>query len=130
MTNAANRKDIRAAEKEAKLIEDQNRGVVVELMSTTNGRAWIWRKLELAHMFDDPFTGDPYGEAYRKGERNAGLALLAEIMSFCPDQFILAMREANVRSTVSEQRRSKNFDGGDQGRIDYGDGDDSVIYNA
>lgn len=109
--NASSRKDIRAAEKEAKLAETNNREVVTDLMSTTIGRAWVLAKLESCHMFNDPFSGDALLEAYRKGERNVGLVLLADLMLFCPDQYVLMMREANDRSTAAEYRRGQGADG-------------------
>lgn len=110
--NASNRKDIRAQEKAAARLAANDREVIVGLMSTIIGRSWIHSKLELCHIFSDPFSGDALLEAYRKGERNIGLALLADLHAYCPDQYILMMREHNERSTAAEYTRSQNTDRG------------------
>ena len=113
--NAANRKDIRAQEKAAARLAANDREVVAGLMSTMVGRAWIHAKLEFCHIFADPFTNEALLEAYRKGERNVGLALLADIMLHCPNQYVLMMEEANARSTAVERTRGQVPDGGDLG---------------
>lgn len=113
--SAANRKDIRSAEKVQKAIEASRQSVLVGLMSTTEGRAYIWGDLEYCRVFEDPFSGEALAEAFTKGIRTVGLKKLTELMSYCPDQFILAMREANERRTASEFSRSQNGNGRDQG---------------
>lgn len=109
--SAANRKDIRAAEKLQKVIEASRQAVLVDIMSTTEGRAYIWADLEYCRVFEDPFSGEALTEAFTKGIRTVGLKKLTELMSYCPDQFILAMREANERRTASEFSRSQNTRG-------------------
>lgn len=113
--NAADRKDIRRREKQAKLADLQRREVIVQLMGTTAGRQWVWDRLGDCHMFVTTFNGDPYQSAFMEGQRAIGLTLLADIMLACPDSYILAMREANVRSTIDERRSSPVSDGGDSG---------------
>ena len=95
--NAANRKDVRRAEKASRLAARDDRDAIVKIMADSFGRAWMWRKLETAHIFSDPFTGDPLLEAYNKGYRAFGMVLLADIMLHCPDQYLTMTREANVR---------------------------------
>ena len=128
--DASNRKDIRKAEKFSKLRALQDREAVAAIMSTIPGRAWMWRKLEEAHIFNDPFTGDALREAYTKGERNFGQRLLSDIMAHCPDAYLQMTTEAtndrhdgNDRSTpdlsdsdsdtTPERRSSPIADGGD-----------------
>lgn len=97
MYDASNRKDVRKAEKAARLAVRDDRDAIVKIMSDTFGRAWMWRKLEAARIFTDPFTGDALVEAYNKGYRNFGSILLADVMLHCPDQYLQMTREANVR---------------------------------
>lgn len=130
--SASDRKSIRAAEKAARLAADRRASVTRSVMSTTEGREWMWDLLASCHIFATTFTPDPHQAAFSEGERNAGLRLLADIMLNCPDQFIQAQREANerssladVRNTADGQRRSgEEPDRGDSGRVDdvaYGD---------
>lgn len=113
--NASQRKDIRSAEKASKAREASRQSVLVGIMSTIEGRAYIWGDLEECRVFEDPFSGEALVEAYTKGIRSTGLKKLAELMSYCPDQFILAMREANERRTANERVLSENGNGGVEG---------------
>ena len=123
--NAASRLDVRKAEKAAKLAESNRRTVLVTLADSAIGREWLWAQLAAAHIFETTFTPDPRHSAFLEGERNAGLRLLGEMMQHCPEQFIQAMREANERRSRSEQPRSPNGDGRDQGSdVAGGDGDE------
>lgn len=129
--NAASRKDVRAQEKAAKVTETMTREVIAGIMSTTNGRWWIWNVLSSCHVFETSFTTDPMLTAFREGERSLGLSLLGTIMAHCPDQYVQAAREYNERSTLSEQRRSPIPNGGDTEPSDtFADGsDDSADYD-
>ena len=125
--NAANRKSIRRKEKASRLADVQRREVITQLMSTEAGRHWMWDTLASCHIFATTFNGDPTQSAFMEGQRAAGLAMLSDIMAACPDQYIQAMRESNVRSTADEQRSSTESDGGDSGSTDPGDPADGAV---
>jgi hypothetical protein len=129
MDNAADRKSIRRKEKAAHLADVQRREVIANVMSTTYGRQWIWELLSNAHIFVTTFTGEPHSSAFQEGQRAMGLALLADIMIHCPDQYIQAQRESNERYIAAnsandsdsgpadgERRSGEEPDGGDLGR--------------
>ena len=101
-TNAADRKQVRAAEKAASEADRDRGEVVVNLMKTKQGRRYVWDKLVEARIFETTYNDDPGRMAYLEGFRAAGIAMLMEVTQFCPDQFILAMREANGRRTESD----------------------------
>ncbi len=98
MYNAGDRKDVRRAEKEARLAERDRVDFLRAALGTMQGRAWFHDLLVSCHLFSDPFTGDALWEAFAKGERNLGLRIYSEILANCPDQFVTMMREANARS--------------------------------
>ena len=114
--NAGDRRNVRQAEKSAKLVETQNREVITGLMSVTNGRAWMWDWLTKLHIFQSPFHPDSGIMSFQCGEQNIGLQLLKDIMLYSPDQYILMAREANERNASSERARSQDADRRDQGR--------------
>lgn len=116
MDNAADRKDVRRREKESRQADVARREVLHSLMSTAPGRRWVWDTLASCHCFVTTFNGDPYQSAFQEGQRAVGLAILADIMVHCPDLYIQAQRESNVRDTASERRSSQDPDGGDHGR--------------
>jgi hypothetical protein len=109
-TNAADRKQIRAAEKAAAISARERGEVVIALMSTAPGRRFVWDRLADASIFATTFSTDPIQMAFNEGQRNQGLTLLDEIIRSCPDQFILAMRESNARRTESDVRTSSSPD--------------------
>ena len=115
--NAADRKDIRRREKQAKLDARSRAEVVHSLMSTTQGREWMWDKLATARVFSSTFNGDALYSAFNEGRRSAGLSLLGIVMLACPEQYIQAQRESNDRSSLNERRSGTESDGGDSGSI-------------
>ena len=129
--NAANRKSVREAEKAAKVLEQERAQTTAQIMSTTQGRQWIWTKLSECHVFNTTHVpGDALGSAFREGERNSGLRLLSDLMSHCPDLYILAMREAHVRYISDDRSTSGNASPGTDSDAErrsgpLGDGGDS-----
>ncbi len=110
MRNASERKDIRRYEKAAKIAEQDRINFIVAAMSTSAGRTYFRDLLASCHIFADPFTGDALLEAYSKGERNIGLKIYNDIVTNCPDDFVLMMKEANIAEQVNERRDSDDRD--------------------
>ena len=122
--NAANRSSVRAAEKAAKLADQNRREVIVAICGTIPGRAYLWEQLEWCHVFAESYDDNPQRMAHNEGQRSAGLRLLADIMTAAPEQFIQMMVEANGRrDTATQLAGSKDADGRDQG-ADPSDGDE------
>ncbi len=130
MDNAADRKDVRRREKEARQAASADEAVIRNLMSTIEGRAWAWRFLAGCHIFSTSFTGEALTSAFAEGERNVGQRFLNTITDTCPDAYIQAMREAHERSATSERRSSPEPDGGDHGREGLGDDLDDPYSNG
>ena len=99
--NAANTKQIRAAEKQAKIAAALDREVVFRLMSDPAGRDWIRRLLERCHVFRTPFTGLAATTDFNCGQQSVGLQLLGEVVNAAPDQYIQMMREASDREQAN-----------------------------
>jgi hypothetical protein len=104
MYDASNRKHIREAEKLAARIEKDRIEFLQASLNTVQGRTWFYHYLEDHHLFSDPFTGDPYREAYIKGERNSGLRIFAELIQHCPDQYLIMIKESNARDQLYATR--------------------------
>ena len=128
MTQASsiNRKEIRRAEKAARQTDVARGDVLRRLMAGGEGRQWIWDRLERAGIFSGGYDDNPTRMAYLAGHRDAGLALLSDVMEFCPDQFVQAMREANGRRTAdrsaTEHARGEDAGGGIEGSDSTGFG--------
>ena len=109
--DASDRKSVRRAEKASLLADRARQEVIVNLMSTTFGRAWLWDILTSCHVFGQTFSPDPLMTAFAEGRRAVGLALLADVMSACPDQYITAAREANVRHNSDDRTTDAQLTG-------------------
>jgi len=94
--DASDPKSIRAAKRAAALIERADAEVLRNLLSTPPGRAWMWRKLAALNVHHSGFDPDPNIHAFNAGQRNAGLLLQAEILSSCPDLYLLMLQERNA----------------------------------
>lgn len=127
MFNAAERKHVRLAEKEAKQTERQRREIVTGIMSLPAGRAWMLERLEQAHIFSSSFNGNALHMAFAEGERNVGLQLLNDIMFACPDYYITMMRERNERDAIRDTAH-RNVKPGDD-PADSAAGDDDPAEN-
>jgi hypothetical protein len=130
--STGDRKSIRRLEKQVAIDLAQRHAFVHQMMSNVSGRTWLWHHLTTCHCFSTTFTGDPLTSAFSEGQRSIGLALLAEVMSACPDLYIQAMRESHERTHLAERRSSPQPDGRDTRRTsdDSGDSGESVRHDT
>ncbi|BCS54773.1 hypothetical protein [Geobacter sp. SVR] len=85
------------------------------VMSTPEGRRFIWRQLGEAGVFRPSFVaGSPDTTSFNEGSRNCGLLLLAEIMSEAPENFLIMQKEA-----IENERRNKKETDRNIGRGDF-----------
>ena len=117
--NAASRKDVRRLEKQSRIEERQRLDTIRVLMSTTAGRQWVYDRLSQCHVFASSFSLNAYESAFKEGERNVGLQILNDVMMASPDNYVLMMREANVRHITADRAA----DGADAERPGSEDGD-------
>jgi hypothetical protein len=123
---AEEKRAFRKLEKEAKSKVASDDAVIQSIMGNFAGRSWMREQLEACHIFSSSFTGDSLSTAFREGERNIGLRLLAGIMSACPQAYIEMMGEQNARHSTLDRcdpDDDRNYDSA--GRwIGDGDGPD------
>lgn|SRR5262245_9451517 len=132
--DAGNRRDIRAAEKMARVTEQQRREIINGIMSVAPGRQWVCDLLEVCHVFATSYADSSLRMAFLEGQREIGLRLLMDIMGACPDRYIEMMRERNERQSsidARSERRDPNGDGRNQDpESDDGSGsDDSANFD-
>lgn len=104
--DASDRTHVRLAEKAAKRAERERGVFIASLMSTATGRAWMLELLEACHIFTTSHSSSALNTAFAEGERNIGLRLLNQIMDACPDDYVLMMKERNVKEVVEDGRRN------------------------
>lgn len=93
--NAAERKDVRRAEKLARAEARTRLATLQSLMSSPGGRQWVLYLLERCHVFQSTFSHDALLMAYAEGERNVGLLIFLDVVSCCPDHYLTMMKERN-----------------------------------
>lgn len=74
---------------EAKIIEDD----IKWIMGSKRGRRIVYRWLERAGIWQSSFNTNAMSMAFAEGRRNEGLALLMQLMVFCPEQHAVMLKE-------------------------------------
>lgn len=71
-----------------------NRQVVRNLLSTPQGRAWLYDVLAGCKVYSTSFIqGDPHATSFNEGQRNVGLRLTAEALAADPKNYLLMLQE-------------------------------------
>lgn len=63
------------------------------LMGTRQGRRFVYRLLEKFGVYQSCWTGEALSLAYKEGFRNAGLALMTDLLQHCPKRLFEMQRE-------------------------------------
>ena len=108
--DSSDTRGLREARKLARIAENERRQVIVNLLSSPQGRAYMHGRLVRAHVFSSSFADSPYRTAFCEGERNVGLQDLADITHYAPDQYIRMMREATEKETLDGRRIASDLD--------------------
>lgn len=106
--NANDRKQIRDAKRMARLDDRARQATISSIMSTSTGRQYVYNLLSRCHMFGTSFSTNALSMAFAEGERNIGLALVADIMPICSEQYITMIRESNDRHLAADSRTAGN----------------------
>jgi hypothetical protein len=81
-----------------------DRDVLRKLMRDPKGRDWLYRFLEVCHIYDNPAVfGDTNTTFFRLGEQNVGKRLLIEVEGASLDLYMTMKREHE--EDVAEQTR-------------------------
>lgn len=75
-----------------------------KVMSSKEGRRFMWRHLSDAGVYRLSFNTDPAVMAFNEGNRNAGLKNLNDMMSACPQKYALMLDEQKALKEKHEQR--------------------------
>lgn len=79
--------------------------ITQQLMSTDEGRRWVWLRLEEGHLYSNDEGLDPMRMAFDKGQRNAALRLLRDVNRYAASEYILMANEAQ---TIASYINSKD----------------------
>ena len=108
--DATNRKDIRNAEKSARLAESNRHAFIRTVMGTVGGREWMHGLLTSCHVFHTPYvSGDPHATAFNCGTQNIGLQTFADVVSQCATEYALMMQEAQIKEEANDRRNGNDL---------------------
>lgn len=92
--SATNERAIKARNQQKRRDRITDEIITKQLMSSPDGRRWVWLRLAEAALYLENEDLDPYRMAYAKGTRNAGLRLLNDVSRFTPHEYIVMTQEA------------------------------------
>lgn len=78
--------------------------VVQGLMSTMQGRQWLYSKLDMCRVFSTPFVpSDEHGTSFFSGVQAVGHNLLSDIITNSAENFSIMLQEAVARDSVKKE---------------------------
>lgn len=78
---------------QTKLREARKANGLQHIMSTADGRLWMWELLSTCRPFHVPFTGNASKDAFENGMHNIGLLLFAQLRACCKKEYDLMEQE-------------------------------------
>ena len=99
--NAADESDVNKAREKEKFGRERELSDIQHILSTAQGRRFLWRYLETCGIYRSSFTGSSE-TFYLEGQRNIGLKLLADITEASPESYMLMMKAQKQREKNNE----------------------------
>ena len=86
------------------------------VMSTAEGRRFVWKMLGDAGVFRSSFVaGSPEATFFNEGARNFGLVLLGDVMTDASAQYLTMQKEAMNNDQKKREQRSDDQNGAEAG---------------
>lgn len=79
--------------REAKTAAMRDKEFLASMLSTKEGRRWLWTFLVGCHVYHDPFSREPLIMAHNCGEANIGRQLLAALENASPELYLSMIKE-------------------------------------
>lgn len=93
VSNAADEKQVKDAERKGKLAKDNELSDVKFILSTEAGRRFIWKTLERCKVYELSFNHSGAITSFNEGMRNIGLIILSDVMGASPEAYLQMMKE-------------------------------------
>lgn len=101
--NASDAGQVKEAGKKENALERQKKDDLEAVLSTREGRRWMWSILSACGVFTNP--ADPSGSwtYFNCGKLEIGLALQKDVAALFPETYFTMMREAQAEARVQKQ---------------------------
>lgn len=90
------------------------------VLSSQNGRRFLWMLLSFCGIYQDIHTDDPREDARRLGQRSVGLWLLQELEKVDSEQVLKMMREGKADTEMYASLEKQELDKGNSDEISLG----------
>jgi hypothetical protein len=100
--NAASPAETTAAQKRRERRERRRHRVLKAVLSTPEGREYLWDLIARAGVYETPFAIEPVLMAFKAGRQNFGLEIVKELTQNHPAEFLAMEREARSRQQAHE----------------------------
>lgn len=116
MTSSTNERQVKARQAQAARDRITDELVTKNLMSSYDGRRWVWLRLEEAAMFHEDLNFEVGYMAFAKGKRVGAQRLLADVQKFSPTEYISMVNEAQA-ILAQITKKDPNYVGSDDDGI-------------
>lgn len=83
------------------------------LMLTVMGRRFVWDEINAGKVFSQTFIlGSPDGTAFQEGQRSSALRLLADVVAYAPNAYILMTKENSPVKLDETEEQEQDEDNG------------------
>ena len=100
--NAADKDQVEAADRKERYTRKMELADLRSILATEHGRRFIWRYLEVCHVFGSVFNNSGSVTYFNEGRRDIGLKLLADITEANDESLIQMMRESKERDRKAD----------------------------
>lgn len=91
--NASDEDQVKTRKRKDERERDRELADIRLVMSSVEGRRFVWRLLEKAGVFRTSFTGNST-TFFNEGMRNMGLMVLGDVHEACASEYIVMMNES------------------------------------
>jgi len=91
--NAADEDQVKTRKRKDERLRERELNDLRQVMSSVEGRRFVWRLLEKAGVYKTSFTGNST-TFFNEGQRNMGLMVLGDVHEACAEMYLEMMREA------------------------------------
>lgn len=92
--NSGDPEQVKRKRTKAQIAEDLHKNDLRAIMATPGGRRYLWGLMGSCGVFLDTCNTEPLTVGRFLGRRSLGLELLTEIMTICPNEYLVMQSEA------------------------------------
>lgn len=89
---------------EERLLREKELSDLCWVMSSKQGRRFMWRLLSGAGLYRSSFSTEAAVMAFNEGQRNAGLQQLNDVMEACPERYLEMLTEHKAEKEKHDNR--------------------------